>query len=58
MLLQTAAGVSELLNTGAGLMVTVTVKTAPVQAPDNGITLYVAVIAAGVVLVRLPLILV
>lgn len=39
-----------------GLMVTVTVNTAPVQLPDNGVTIYVAVWAVFSGLLRLPLI--
>ncbi len=44
------------LITAVGLMVTVTVNAAPVQLPDNGVTIYVAVCAVFVGLVKLPLI--
>jgi hypothetical protein len=37
-----------------GLIVTVTVNVAPVQLPDNGVTIYVAVCAVLVGLCRLP----
>src|SRR5664280_69217 len=40
-----------------GLTVTVTVKVAPVQTPDNGVTVYVAVCGVLVGLVSVPLIL-
>ena len=43
---------------GAVLIVTVTVNGVPVQNPNEGVTLYVAVIAAAVVLVSVPVTLV
>jgi hypothetical protein len=39
---------------GLGLTVTVTVKFAPVQLPDKGVTVYVAVCAVLVGLVSVP----
>ena len=42
---------------GVGLTVTVTVKVAPVQLPESGVTVYVAVCAAFVGLVNVPVIL-
>ena len=42
---------------GRGLTVTVTVKAAPTQLPDVGVTLYVAVCGVFVGLVRLPVML-
>ena len=44
--------------TGLGLTVTVTVKLLPGQAPDVGVTVYVAVCAVLVVLVSVPVMLV
>jgi hypothetical protein len=38
----------------AGLTVTVTVKATPLQLPEVGVTLYVAVSAEAAVLVRMP----
>ena len=40
----------------AGLIVTVTVKVAPVQLPDNGVTVYVAVNGEFAGLISVPLI--
>ena len=45
-----------LVTAGAGLTVTVTVNVAPVQPPDNGVTVYVAVCAVFVGLLSVPLI--
>ncbi len=42
---------------GTGFTVTVTVKVAPVHAPDSGVTVYVAVCGVFVGLVSVPLIL-
>ena len=42
--------------TAVGLIVTVTVNTAPVQVPLVGVTVYVAVLAMFVVFVKFPLI--
>ena len=42
---------------GVGLTVTVTVKVAPVQLPDNGVTIYVAVWAVLSGLPNVPVIL-
>ena len=42
--------------TAVGLIVTVTVNTAPVQLPLVGVTVYVAVLAMFVVFVKFPLI--
>ena len=41
---------------GTGFTVTVTVKAGPVQLPDNGVTIYVAVCAEFVGLVSVPVI--
>jgi hypothetical protein len=40
---------------GLGFTVTVTVKSVPAQLPDFGVTVYMAVCAVLVVLVRVPL---
>jgi hypothetical protein len=42
---------------GVGFTVTVTVNAVPVQPPDNGVTVYVAVCAVFVGLLSVPLIL-
>jgi hypothetical protein len=41
---------------GFGSMVSVTVNVGPVQPPDVGVTVYIAVCAVFVILVRVPLI--
>jgi len=46
-----------LLTYGVGFTVTVTVNVAPVQPPDSGVTVYVAVATALVVLVNVWLML-
>ena len=46
----------KLLIAGFGLIVTVTVKVGPEHVPDVGVTVYVAVVDALVVLVRVPVI--
>ena len=44
------------LTTAVGLIVTVNVNAAPVQLPDNGVTVYVAVCVTFVGFVKVPLI--
>ena len=44
------------LTTAVGLIVTVKVNAAPVQLPDNGVTVYVAVWVTFVGFVNVPLI--
>ena len=52
--LQVVAVIAEI--TAVGLMVTDTVKGLPVQEPDTGVTVYVAVTAVLPVLVKVPVI--